>query len=256
MTEVRARQALSAGGVAVVVGAVAAAYLVVGSGGSGGSKAKADTPVTTQNVVTVDGTGQAAGTPDTMVTTLGVDVRGATPAAALDGANKSMAVVQKAFRSRGVAAKDLKTTGLSVNPVYVYGKGKQVLHGYEANEQLQATLRNLATAGHTISAVVAVGGKSVTMEGIALDLEADGTLVKTARSDAYNDAKAKAQQYATLAGRTLGPVVSVSEHVNPPSGDSFPYAAAASAAAGAASVPIQAGSQAVSVNVTVVWTLS
>ncbi len=253
MAEVRVRQVLSAGGAAAVAGLLVAAYLV-GSGGSSGTAAKADTTAVTQNVVTVDGTGKAAGTPDTMVTTLGVDVRGASPSTALDGANKAMAKVQKAFLARGVAAKDLKTTGLSVSPVYVYGKGKATLHGYEANEQLQATLRNLSTAGKTISAVVTIGGKSVTMQGISLDLEGNGTLVKDARADAYADAKAKAEQYAKLAGRTLGPVVSVSEHVAQPSSDSYPFAAA-SAAAGA-SVPIQAGSQAVSVNVTVVWTLS
>lgn len=255
MAQVRVQQGLTVGATVGVVGLVVAGCLV---GSGGGSHARADTPATTssaQNLVTVDGTGKAAGTPDTMVTTIGVNVRGTNPSAALAGANQTMATVQRTFLKHGVATKDLKTTGLSVNPLYVYGKGTPSVHGYQASEQLEVTLRNLGSAGSTISAVMTAGGKSVTVDGISLDLEGDSALVKDARANAYADAKAKAEQYAALAGRTLGPVLSVSEHVNQPS--SYQYDGASSAAAAPyGSVPVQAGSQDVSVNVTVAWTLN
>ena len=58
-----------------------------------------------------------------MVTTIGVDNRGATPSAALNAANHAMSVVQASLRAHGVAAKDVKTVGLSVNPFYVVRQG-------------------------------------------------------------------------------------------------------------------------------------
>jgi uncharacterized protein YggE len=254
MVEARVRQGMTALGTAGIATAVVVAY-TFGSGGH--STAKADTPAATPttNVVTVDGTGQVAGVPDTMVATISVNTRGASPSAALGGASKTMGVVQHALIARGVALKDLKTTGLSVSPYYTYGKGQPKIHGYSAEEDLQVTLHDLTTAGKTITAATAAGGKSVTVGALSLDLQGSSTLVTNARTDAYNNAKAKAQQYATLAGRTLGAVVSVSEHVDQPS--SYPqYGYAAASAAAGASVPIQAGSQNVSVNVTVVWSLN
>jgi uncharacterized protein len=250
MAEARVRQGVAAVGTAGVAALVVATYLV---GSGGGSSAKADSPAVTPNSITVDGTGQAAGTPDTMITTIGVDTRGANPSQALSGANKTMAVVQASLAKHGVAAKDLKTTGLSVNPVYVYTKGQQVLHGYEADEQVSVTLRNLSTAGKVLSAVVAAGGKNVTVQQLSLDLESDSALVTDARAAAFASAKAKAQQYAVLASRTLGPVLSVSET----SSDAQPqvFASAAAAASSGSSVPVAAGSQNVSVDVTVVFSL-
>lgn len=250
MVELRARQGFTALGTAGVVALVATGF-VVSSGG--GSTAHADTTAVTTNTITVDGTGQAAGTPDSMITTIGVDSRGATPSAALNGANHAMAVVLATLRGHGVAAKDVKTVGLSVNPYYSYPKGQPTLKGYEASEATSVTLRNLGTAGGILSAVVKAGGKSVTIQQLSLDLESDSSLVTQARASAFASAKDKATQYAALAGRTLGPVVSVSED----SGAAQPqvYASAAAAAAPAGSVPVAAGSQNVSVDVTVVFSL-
>jgi uncharacterized protein YggE len=249
MSEARVHKGLTAAGTAGVAALLAVAY-ALGSGS--GSSAKAS-PVTAadSNLVTVDGTGQAAGTPDTMVTTVGVAHKDTDPSVALSSANTTMAIVQQTLTAHGVAAKDLKTTGLSVYPIY---DSSQTLTGYEAAERLEVTLRDLAAAGKTISAVTAAGGKDVNVDGLSLDLASDSTLVNQARAAAYADAKAKATQYAALAQRTLGPVVSVSEHVD--GGQQYYGYAAAAPSAGASSVPIQAGSQSVSVNVTAVWSLN
>jgi uncharacterized protein YggE len=266
MSEARVRQGLTAAGTAGVAVLVVVAYALGSGGGSSAKAAPASSaPVSTvstvsagtSNVVTVDGTGQAAGTPDTMVTTVGVQVKEADPSAALTSASTTMALLQRTLTAHGVARKDLKTTGLSVNPVYNYANGSQTLTGYQADEQLEVTLRDLTTAGKTISAVTAAGGKDVTVDGLSLDLGSDSSLVNDARAAAYADAKAKATQYAALAQRTLGPVVSVSEHVNQAPSPVYDMRAAAAPAAGSdVPVPVQAGSQSVSVNVTIAWSLS
>lgn len=252
MEQVRVRQGMTALGSLAVAGAVIAAY-AVGSGG--GTPAKADTPTPTTNVVTADGAGQVAGTPDTMVTTFSVVTKGANPGVALSGANATMAKVQRTLAAHGIAAKDLQTTGLSVNPNYVWDKNAQHLTGYSAEEDLKVTLHDLSKAGKTINAAVSAGGKSVTVGGLSLDLQGSSTLVTNARAAAFADAKTKAEQYAALSGRTLGAIVSVSEHTDTVTPNQYGFAAA-SAAAAAPGVPIAAGSQNVAVNVTVVWSLN
>jgi uncharacterized protein len=80
-------------------------------------------------------------------------------------------------------------------------------------------------------------------------------LMKTARDNAFADAKDRATQYAGLSSRTLGRVEHVTEKVN----DNGPvvYASAGSVAGGkVAAVPINPGQQTVSVNVTVVWQIT
>ena len=117
------------------------------------------------------------------------------------------------------------------------------------------TLRNLGTAGGILSAVVKAGGKAVTIQQLSLDLESDSSLVTQARASAFASAKDKATQYAALANRTLGPVVSVSESNGSTQPQPYASYAAAAPAAGTSSVPVSAGSQNVSVNVTVVFSL-
>ena len=72
------------------------------------------------------------------------------------------------------------------------------------------------------------------------------------RADAFADAKAKAQQYADLSGRKLGKVINISEQVDNPTPIGFATGSAAAFAPEKA-VDIEAGQQAVNVNVTIIW---
>jgi Uncharacterized conserved protein len=121
------------------------------------------------------------------------------------------------------------------------------------SESISAKLRNLGRAGDAIGQAVGAGGNAVRVNGISLDLEDTGALVSSARDRAYADARAKAEQYAKAAGRSLGDVMSITEDVSTPSPIAVPYAAGDSAKS--ASVPIQPGSQDVDVSVTVVFTM-
>ncbi len=253
MAQARTPQVLTAVGVAVVTALLVLAYVIGTSGGSPAKAAPSAPAASAPDVVTVGGSGKAAGKPDTMVTTISVSAKEASPAAALNSANKTMSTVQRVLTGRGVAAKDLKTTGLSVNPNYVYGSGAPTLDGYVAAEDLSVTLRDLGKAGEIVTAVTEAGGKQVSLGGLSLDLQGDSALITAARKAAFDDAKAKAEQYAGLANRSLGRVVTMTEHVDVPQQQQM-YAAAPAAVRDAA-VPIAAGSQNVSVDVTVVWSL-
>jgi uncharacterized protein len=198
--------------------------------------------------ITVTGTGKVTGTPDTLRLSLAVTATAASIDQALGSANATMATVQKSLRGNGVNAKDLQTSGLSIQPHYT---PKGVPSGYDVSENLAARLRDLTKAGAVLSDAVAAGGDAVRVDGVTVALDDTSGLVGGARTAAMDDAHTKAAQYAAAAGRQLGQVVSITDVVSAPQGVGYPMAQAARSAA--SDVPIQAGSEDVSVDVTVVY---
>lgn len=216
------------------------------SGGSSGSNSAAG--------ISVAGTGRVTGTPNLLRLQSSIEVTKPNVNAAMQAANTTMVAVQKALKADGVAAADLQTSGLSVQPNYDYSSKSAVLNGYTVSENLSVVLRDLATAGSVISDAATAGGDAFRLGGATLDLDEDDALIAQARQQAFADAKAKAEAYAHAAGRSLGAVVSISETTNnQPQPVVFgPMAAAAPDSA----VPIQAGSQDVTVTANVVWSFS
>jgi uncharacterized protein YggE len=206
--------------------------------------------------ISVSGTGQVTGTPNLLRLDSSINVTKLTVTDAMQDANTVMAAVQQKLKSDGVAAADLQTSGLSVQPNYTYANNSQRLTGYQVSENLSVVLRNLSTAGSIISDAAQVGGDALQIGQASLDIDQDAALIASARQAAFADALAKAKTYADAAGRALGAVTSISES-DDSQPVSFEYAAAAPAAsAAAAPVPIQAGSQDVTVNVAVTWALN
>jgi len=200
--------------------------------------------------ITVGGRANVAGTPDTLRLDLSVVATASSVSEALASANLSGGAVQKSLLDNGVQRKDLQTSGLNIQPEYDYSNGGTPrLKGYQVSESVNAKLRSLVRAGDVIGKAVSAGGNAVRVNGISLDLEDTGALVSSAREKAFAEAKTKAEQYAKLAGRGLGDALSISEDVSNPSPIAMPYAGMDSAKS--TSVPIQPGSQDVSVSVTV-----
>jgi uncharacterized protein len=237
---------------------------LVGATRSGGAPAAAATgaintsstqPSTVAGVggagITVSGRADVAGTPDTLRLDLSVVATAPSVSEALTKANGSADAVQKSLLGGGVAKKDLQTSGLNIAPSYDNTPGTPRITGYEVSEGVSAKLRDLSRAGDAIGKAVGAGGNAVRVNGISLDLEDTGVLVSKARDTAFADARTKAEQYAKAAGRSLGDVVSIAENVATPSPVSVP-----SASFKQSDVPIQPGSQDVSVTVTVVFAMS
>jgi uncharacterized protein len=206
--------------------------------------------------VSVGGTGRVTGKPNLLRLQTSIDVTRPNVNDAMQAANVVMAAVQKTLKTDGVADADLQTSGLSVQPNYDYTNNAAHLTGYSVSENLSVVLRNLTTAGSIITDAARVGGDSLRIGGATLDLDQDGDLISQARLAAFADAEAKAKAYATAAGRTLGAVTSITESTDsqPQTFDYPTFAAAAPAAS--APVPIQAGSQDVTVDVAVTWALN
>ena len=204
--------------------------------------------------IDVGGRAKVAGTPDTLRLDLSVAASATSVSEALASANRSASVVQKSLLGNDVQKKDLQTSGLNIAPEYDYSKSSSPrLKGYQATEIITARIRDLGRAGDVIGKAISAGGNAIRVNGISLDLEDTGVLVSSARDKAFADAKAKAEQYARAAGRSLGDVISISEDVTTPTPIPMPYGLNAASANDMASVPIEPGSQDVSVVVTVLF---
>ena len=92
------------------------------------------------------------------------------------------------------------------------------------------------------------------MQGVSFTLEDNKALLDQARSDAYADAKAKADQYGRLSGRGLGEAQAVNETVeaNP---QRFAMAGAAVSDSTATTTPISPGQVSTDVTITVRFAL-
>jgi uncharacterized protein YggE len=200
--------------------------------------------------ITVTGTGTVNGTPDQLILSMGVQVNAASTGSALQEASQAVRRVTAVLRDHGVAAADIQTAGLYLQPNY--RDGSQIPDGYGVSESLNATLRRLSAAGAEIDAAVRAGGNAATVEGISLNLADTSSLLARARAAAVTDARVKAAQYASAIGQRLGPVVSITDQAP---AEPVPLSAAGSAAPRASSVPISPGTQQLSVSITVVYAL-
>jgi hypothetical protein len=203
--------------------------------------------------ITVTGLGTVNGTPDTLILDLTVTQTKNDVSSALSAANDSMNAVNSALSGKGVANADLKTSGAQIQPNY---SSSGTINGYTASESLTATLRDLKTAGSAIGAAASAGGNATRIDNVSLDIDHDSALMTQARTAAFADAKAKAQQYAGAAGEALGKPTQVTETVNNPGTPIYGGMAASSAARAPMPMPIQAGSAQISVTVTVVFAVS
>jgi uncharacterized protein YggE len=228
--------------------ALAAVVLVGGRSPQQRAAVAADVPTTTNGVV-VDGVGKVTGTPDVLRVTLGVSVRRADVSSAMAAASSRQNKVRAALRHRGVAARDLQTSDVSVYPE-TDNRGRP--NGYRVTETLTAKLRDLGTAGRAITDAVDAGGNDTVLQGVSFALEDNAALLQQARDDAYADARAKAERYARLSGRSLGEVQLVAETADPAQARPVPYAAAMQ---DKAALGIDPGTTDVVVSVTVRWAL-
>lgn len=154
-------------------------------------------------------------------------------------------------------ASDIQTAGLSVGPSY--GRRGHIT-GYRADDAITARMHPLDTAGKAIDAASASGGNNLIIEDSVLTVSNHAKYEALARTAAFNDAKAAAEQYAELAGRQLGRVEQISgisssstvQHVNLPSTGA---GAAGGTTAPSASIPVNPGKQTISQSVHVVWAM-
>jgi hypothetical protein len=207
--------------------------------------------------LSVVGTGQATVSPDLLTLVVQVDAEGPSATAALASDNATAAGALATFEGGGVQAKDITTSGLSLQPQYAYPKGVPTVTGYDVDNTVTATLRDIAKSGAIIDAVVGTAGNDLQIESIGFSSADPGLGQDRARASAAAEAVTHARALAQAAGRSLGPVCSVTDQsqsqvVEPGFNAAIPSAGNVSAA----QVPISSGQQTQTAQVSVVYSLA
>lgn len=242
--------------IVVVAAALVAAYLlgsvrpsVANAAPAANNALPAATGSGSTEGITVVGTGKVTGTPDTLTVSLSTTATASSIDDALATATKAQNAVIASLKASGVADKDLQTSNFSIQPNYT---SKGLPSGYVVSEGVTAKIHGLSKAGTTLNDAVKAGGNNVRVDGVSVSIDDTDPLTADARTSAVADAKQHAQAYAAAAGRTLGAVQSITEQTSTSPVPYYGYAASATAGT-AMPVAIQAGSQDVSVSVTVVY---
>ncbi|QHW31949.1 SIMPL domain-containing protein [Paenibacillus rhizovicinus] len=230
-----------------------------GAGGHGSKPVYAvDNPsVAQKSTITVAGTGKIDAAPDVAYLNVAVEARAATAKEAQSkNAAQFAGLTKLLYDTYKTAAKDVKTTGFSVQPEYEYNSkdGTSKIKGYLAVHNIQVTTRNLDGIGKLLDDLSASGANRV--DGVQFDTEKQDQYELQALDKAMANAKAKADTLAKAAGKQVKEVTAITQN-DANSGPIFynknEMSAAASDAAAPASTAIQAGEITISTDITVVY---
>jgi uncharacterized protein YggE len=225
--------AVVAVGVVAVAGLVAGLKVIAGTPAPTSTTTSSITPVTVNavsaspNTVTVVGSGQVNAAPDEALLSLGVSATRPTAKGALNAAAAEMTNLTAALRSQGVAPQDMQTSSVSLGqnpPSY------PTPITYSGSSSVTVTIHHL--------------------NGVSLILSDDSSQLQAARIAAIADARSRASQWAAQTGRQLGPILAVSEI-----GDSQSSGCGGGCGGGGGGMPIDAGQNTVSVQITVEFQL-
>ena len=243
--------------VPVLVAGLAAVALAAGCSGDDatGRPAAAEeadpAPSADRPTITARGLGTVTGVPDVLTIAIGVETRAEQAADALADNNGRTQAVIDLLKAEGVAEADLQTADLSIFPTYT-SNGTRIT-GYQVTNSLRVTLRDLDRSGQIIDAAAGAAGDAVRIRGLTLSIDDTSDLYAAARADAVRRAKAQAEQLAEAAGVALGSVRTITEAPLQGPGYEEQLGYAADAAGGA---PVQAGTQDLTLTVTVVYDIA
>lgn len=214
--------------------------------------------VTTENLrtISVNGTGQAFGTPDVAYVQLGVTSVDADAATAVSQNSNAMATVIAAVKALGVEAKDIQTVVYNMYVEQVVDKdgiptGTSRLH---VDNQIRVKLSDPSKTGELIGKAFAAGANAVS--SISFAVLNTTTMQTQARDAAMEQAKARAQQLAAGFGAKLGALRQVNEYSSQPLAAYDMKTATIAARAIAPNEPVEAGQFVVTVDIQVVFDIA
>jgi uncharacterized protein len=206
--------------------------------------------------LTVEGTGQALGQPDSLAFDAQVSVTAPSAQAALAADDSTTTAVVQAIVASGVLSKDIETTDLTINPNYTFSDGRTIISGYNVDNSLAVTVRKIASAGAVVDAATTAGGDVLSVESLTFTRSDPRALEDQARRDAVRQAVTHAGAMARAAGQRLGAVCSLTDQSNLDQTPSGQIPLSAGLAQATASVPLEGGTQQASAQVRLVYELT
>ncbi|MCB1511222.1 MAG: SIMPL domain-containing protein [Hyphomicrobiaceae bacterium] len=201
--------------------------------------------------ISVSASGKIMATPDMATISAGVVTEAQTAAEALARNSVAMRKVIDGLRSAGIAARDIQTSRLDVQPRMdrpKSGRPSQIL-GYRVSNAVVVVVRELKALGGLVDRIVALGVNQ--LDGIQFGISGIELKMDEARRVAMRNAIRRATLYAQAGGASLGQVLTITEGVHRGGGGVYYRARRAAAMA----APVAPGELEVSVTVNVTWAL-
>lgn len=204
-------------------------------------------------LLSVSARGEAQRVPDVATLSAGVVTQAADANDALRANAAQMNRLMEAVARAGIEKRDIRTSGLGVSPQYRRGDGQAPeISGYQANNMVSLTVRDIAKLGQVIDALVASGANQV--HGPQFEIGEPDEAYDEARRAALQTARARAGLYAEALGLQIRRIVSISEgggFMPPP----MPMMGMRALSADAESSPVSPGESTLSVSLDVVFEL-
>ncbi len=127
--------------------------------------------------ITVTGTGYVYADPDIAKITIGVTTDSDTSTSAMSQNAAQMSAVTSAVKSAGILAKDMQTSGVSINPVYNYNSVKPKITGYTATNSITVTVRDTSKLGPVIDAAYNAGANQINSVSFTLSDDNSATYI-------------------------------------------------------------------------------
>jgi uncharacterized protein YggE len=208
----------------------------------GGAAAQAPQPAH----LVIDAVGEATAAPDLATVSVGVRAESDSAADAMAEQRDAMNAVIAALRAADVAEVDIQTSGLRLNTIYDDDDSARI----QAFNQVTAVVRDLASLGATLDALVAAGANDI--QQVTLGVANADELADAARRDAVETMAQRAALYADATGLRLGRLLELRE-----SSQISPIerivVTGSRIGGGSAPTPIAAGQHTVTVSVTGIY---
>ena len=153
------------------------------------------------------GAGTVEVDPDIVSLTITARGQKRTSIEALSFVNGQVSRVNSILSYFGLAANNITTSRISLNPVYVYQNGNSILVGQQASSSMKVTASVKTNIGSIIQAISGVS--NTTIGGLSFQNQDNSLALSAARKAAAGDALTKAKQYASLTGKPLGTIKKV-----------------------------------------------
>jgi uncharacterized protein len=198
----------------VVIGAVLVLVLGMAIGFGGNALAGNDEPQPGGRTVAVSGTATVSTTPDEAVITLGVRSEAEESQGAFEQNASKMKAVLAAVTGEGVPKDDIETTNVSLDRQTKDRNTPREITIFVSRNEVDVTIRDLATVGTVIDAAVTAGVDEV--RDIRFQISDETKVRREALQAAVRAARAKADAMAEAAGASITGVVSMREQGGSP----------------------------------------
>lgn len=163
--------------------------------------------------VVVTGSGTVYGSPDVAILGLGVTASNDSLEQSLTDANTRINAVRQVLLNAGVADSDIRTDSFNIYPDERYDRDGNVSStSFRVENILSVRVKDLAQVGSLLTDSINAGANRV--HRVDYQVSDPTTLQQEARRAAVENARAKAQELADLAGVSLGNVVMMREAQN------------------------------------------